>query len=122
MNNGPELIPTPWDYEFHKSEHLWNSWRRPKTSYISNARGSPIIVANDPDSSTLAVIDQCLVTFPPSWRMQLLDLSEIFWRDQYDWLLKSGYKLRPRYHPNWAPSWPNKTDGLKRLSAGGGHW
>ncbi|KAJ3715367.1 kinase-like domain-containing protein [Lentinula raphanica] len=31
--------------------------------------------------------------------------SEIFWRDHYDWLKSNGYLLRPRYHPDWVPSW-----------------
>ncbi|KAI0645028.1 kinase-like domain-containing protein [Trametes meyenii] len=31
--------------------------------------------------------------------------SEIAWRDRYDFLYRRGYKLRPRYHPEWKPSW-----------------
>ncbi|KAF4622397.1 hypothetical protein D9613_009144 [Agrocybe pediades] len=31
--------------------------------------------------------------------------AETWWRDQYDWLLQQGYKLRPRYAPDWKPSW-----------------
>ncbi|THH21616.1 hypothetical protein EUX98_g8325 [Antrodiella citrinella] len=31
--------------------------------------------------------------------------SEILWRDRYVYLLEHGYKLRPRYHPQWRPSW-----------------
>ncbi|OSC97559.1 hypothetical protein PYCCODRAFT_1440077 [Trametes coccinea BRFM310] len=30
---------------------------------------------------------------------------EIVWRDRYDFLLKKGYRLRPRYRPGWKPSW-----------------
>ncbi|KAI9059870.1 hypothetical protein FKP32DRAFT_1093104 [Trametes sanguinea] len=30
---------------------------------------------------------------------------EILWRDRYVFLLKEGYRLRPRYHPDWRPSW-----------------
>ncbi len=30
---------------------------------------------------------------------------EIFWRDTYHFLCERGYKLRPRYHPDWVPSW-----------------
>ncbi|KAF6754147.1 other/AgaK1 protein kinase [Ephemerocybe angulata] len=40
---------------------------------------------------------------------------EIYWRDRYDWLLEHGYRLRPRYHPDWVPSW--KTNS--KLTAGG---
>ncbi|KAI0358597.1 hypothetical protein OH77DRAFT_1421003 [Trametes cingulata] len=31
--------------------------------------------------------------------------AEQYWRDHYDWLLQSGYELRPRYRPDWVPSW-----------------
>lgn len=31
--------------------------------------------------------------------------KEVFWRDRYEFLLQAGYKLRPRYKPDWSPSW-----------------
>ncbi|KDR80043.1 hypothetical protein GALMADRAFT_136599 [Galerina marginata CBS 339.88] len=31
--------------------------------------------------------------------------SERFWIDLQPFLLERGYKLRPRYDPNWTPSW-----------------
>ena len=31
--------------------------------------------------------------------------SELWWRDHYYDILDRGYKLRPRYHPQWEPSW-----------------
>ncbi|KAI1795572.1 hypothetical protein LXA43DRAFT_991162 [Ganoderma leucocontextum] len=30
---------------------------------------------------------------------------EIYWRDRYEWLRQCGYTLRPRYKPDWVPSW-----------------
>ena len=36
--------------------------------------------------------------------------SELWWRDRYRELESRGYKLRPRYHPDWEPSW--KRSGL----------
>lgn len=30
---------------------------------------------------------------------------EIYWRDHQKWLLECGYRLRPRYQPDWTPSW-----------------
>jgi len=30
-----------------------------------------------------------------------------FWVAQYSFLLSRGYQLRPRYEPNWVPSWTN---------------
>ncbi|KAJ3832050.1 hypothetical protein F5878DRAFT_729487 [Lentinula raphanica] len=35
--------------------------------------------------------------------------SEIFWREHYHWLKSKGYLLRPRYHPDWVPSWLGST-------------
>ncbi|KAK0447870.1 uncharacterized protein EV420DRAFT_1275946 [Desarmillaria tabescens] len=34
-----------------------------------------------------------------------LTCYEIFWRDTYHFLNERGYQLRPRYHPDWVPSW-----------------
>ena len=31
--------------------------------------------------------------------------QEIYWRDHQKWLLECGYRLRPRYQPDWTPSW-----------------
>lgn len=31
--------------------------------------------------------------------------GEMWWRDHYYELESLGYKLRPRYHPKWEPSW-----------------
>ncbi|EIW62679.1 uncharacterized protein TRAVEDRAFT_113187 [Trametes versicolor FP-101664 SS1] len=31
--------------------------------------------------------------------------GEIWWRDHQVWLQECGYMLRPRYRPNWVPSW-----------------
>ncbi|KAI0081952.1 hypothetical protein K474DRAFT_1655844 [Panus rudis PR-1116 ss-1] len=36
--------------------------------------------------------------------------GEDFWRDHQPWLAKHGYQLRPRYHPNWVPSWTVKSE------------
>lgn len=40
-----------------------------------------------------------------------LDDGEKFWRDRYEWLQQRGYVLRPRYKPDWVPSWT----GSKKL-------
>ena len=31
--------------------------------------------------------------------------SELWWRNQYLEIENHGYRLRPRYHPDWVPSW-----------------
>ncbi|KAH9038042.1 hypothetical protein EDB83DRAFT_2268129, partial [Lactarius deliciosus] len=33
--------------------------------------------------------------------------SELWWRDHFYDIEERGYKLRPRYHPHWEPSWIN---------------
>lgn len=30
---------------------------------------------------------------------------EVFWRERYDFLKQHGYQLRPRFAPDWVPSW-----------------
>jgi hypothetical protein len=31
--------------------------------------------------------------------------GEIYWRNLQVWLKEQGYTLRPRYSPDWTPSW-----------------
>ena len=31
--------------------------------------------------------------------------GEVYWKDRYFFLDGCGYALRPRYHPDWKPSW-----------------
>lgn len=33
--------------------------------------------------------------------------SEIWWRDHFHEIKSHGYILRPRYRPDWVPSWKN---------------
>lgn len=37
-----------------------------------------------------------------------LAITEVFWRDHQKWLQDRGYMLRPRYMPDWTPSWTGK--------------
>ncbi|KAH9035561.1 hypothetical protein EDB85DRAFT_868892 [Lactarius pseudohatsudake] len=39
--------------------------------------------------------------------MGALIMSERWWRDRYNDIVEQGYRLRPRYHPQWEPSWLN---------------
>ena len=41
----------------------------------------------------------------PSHGPERLDNREAFWRDHQPWLASCGYMLRPRYMPDWKPSW-----------------
>ena len=39
------------------------------------------------------------------FRPEELDPREVWWRDRYLRLNVQGYRLRPRYSPEWVPSW-----------------
>ncbi|KAI5120177.1 hypothetical protein M0805_002645 [Coniferiporia weirii] len=41
----------------------------------------------------------------PGYSTRMLKKSETWWRDHFNVLLDHGYRLRPRYHPDWKPSW-----------------
>ena len=32
-------------------------------------------------------------------------IDEVFWRERYNFLRSHGYQLRPRFAPDWTPSW-----------------
>lgn len=38
-------------------------------------------------------------------RPEELDPREVWWRNHYQQLNIRGYRLRPRYSPEWVPSW-----------------
>ena len=44
-------------------------------------------------------------TTAPKRQVGGLVTTEQWWRDRYDETAEHGYQLRPRYHPNWQPSW-----------------
>ncbi|KAG1753331.1 kinase-like domain-containing protein [Suillus lakei] len=46
-------------------------------------------------------------------RSGALSPDETWWSQQYQWLRGQGYLLRPRYAPDWVPSW----EGSKRVAS-----
>ena len=62
-----------------------------------------------------------IVAGPSTSDCDVLMPHEVFWRDHQPWLEQKGYMLRPRFHPDWRPSWLNtKKDPLScedRLSS-----
>ncbi|KAH9476241.1 hypothetical protein JR316_0011812 [Psilocybe cubensis] len=44
-----------------------------------------------------------------------LEPREVFWRDNQPWLLSCGYQLRPRFQPDWIPSWITNPNSKKSL-------
>lgn len=47
-----------------------------------------------------------------------LSEPEIFWRDHQLWLEEHGYMLRPRYRPDWVPSWKGSRKQWQRCEDG----
>ncbi|KIM75907.1 hypothetical protein PILCRDRAFT_13116 [Piloderma croceum F 1598] len=39
--------------------------------------------------------------------------EEVFWREHQRWFQDCGYMLRPRYMPDWKPSWPDNVHGME---------
>ena len=58
-------------------------------------------------SCGLLTASLCAMTPQPfqTQKSGLLHGLELYWRDRFEWLKQSGYTLRPRYNPNWIPSW-----------------
>ncbi|KAG6893292.1 hypothetical protein C0992_010570, partial [Termitomyces sp. T32_za158] len=46
-----------------------------------------------------------------------LSIYEIFWADLQPYLLSRGYQLRPRYRPDWVPSWKDCKSTLYDLNS-----
>ncbi|KAH9839162.1 uncharacterized protein C8Q71DRAFT_748236 [Rhodofomes roseus] len=45
------------------------------------------------------------ITTRTRWVSGQLSSAECIWRDRQPWLEERGYTLRPRYRPDWIPSW-----------------
>jgi len=55
----------------------------------------------------------------PDYEGGALDELELFWRDHQKWLQDCGYLLRPRYRPDWVPSWKDRPDVFWRFCEDG---
>lgn len=69
---------------------------------------------NDQISQGIAEIWGTNDPIPP----EELDPREIWWRDHYNQLSNRGYLLRPRYSPQWVPSWKTSKNGCKTSEDG----
>lgn len=58
-----------------------------------------------PSSMTSTVDDSSATPIPRKLYNGELNDDEIWWRDHQVWLQERGYMLRPRYRPDWVPSW-----------------
>lgn len=48
---------------------------------------------------------RCILDAFPRLEEDQLTPNEMWWSQHFDWLKDCGYLLRPRYAPNWVPSW-----------------
>jgi hypothetical protein len=44
--------------------------------------------------------------------------TETFWRDNFTWFKDQGYQLRPRFAPDWTPSWKGTSKFLLQCEDG----
>ncbi|KAN0084563.1 Protein kinase-like domain containing protein [Tylopilus felleus] len=58
--------------------------------------------AANPDQALLAQLERVFGDMPTNGE---LTEPELWWSQHYQWFKDSGYLLRPRYAPDWTPSW-----------------
>ena len=46
------------------------------------------------------------------------EIEILYWRNNYEWLRDRGYQLRPRYSPDWIPSWMGTTKHHRNFEDG----
>ena len=61
--------------------------------------------AVNPDRAILAQLERAAFGDMPTNEDGELSEPELWWSQHYQWLKDSGYLLRPRYAPDWTPSW-----------------
>ena len=84
-------------------------WRIRSLYYHKLVRTPPLPPVTLPHTATLlqppSTIGMALSSSNGNREFGALFDSEMWWRDQYQALETQGYILRPRYHPDWRPSW-----------------
>ncbi|KAG6871495.1 hypothetical protein C0992_011122, partial [Termitomyces sp. T32_za158] len=77
--------------EPYEDSHLWHSTNRWKDA----SKALEAAIAANP----------FLQNFNSNIFAGNLWINEVFWADLQPYLLSCGYQLRPRYRPDWVPSW-----------------
>lgn len=91
------LLPHGEDGDPGTRQHaLWGSLYRQVASSISQLHLSRM--ANELASEELPTTAAVRIS-------REFALVEYYWRDRQQWLEQCGYMLRPRYKPDWVPSW-----------------
>lgn len=57
------------------------------------------------EQAPLAQLGRAVFGDLPTNKDGQLTEPELWWSHHYHWLKDSGYLLRPRYAPDWIPSW-----------------
>ena len=70
----------------------------PRQSAVSLSSQTPFYTVYIMTSAWLGRLD-------PDANLETLWGSEVFWKDNFSWFREQGYQLRPRYAPDWIPSW-----------------
>jgi hypothetical protein len=59
-----------------------------------------------------------IIGFEANANLESLNSLEVFWRDHFTWFREQGYQLRPRYAPDWIPSWKGTNKFLMECEDG----
>jgi hypothetical protein len=57
------------------------------------------------EQALLAQLELAVFGDMPTNKDGELSEPELWWSQHYHWLKDNGYLLRPRYAPDWTPSW-----------------
>ena len=61
--------------------------------------------ASRDSQESLARLEHAVFGDAPTNKPGHLTEPELWWSQHYHWLKENGYLLRPRYSPEWEPSW-----------------
>ena len=61
--------------------------------------------ASRDSQESLAQLERAVFGDAPTNKPGHLIEPELWWSQHYHWLKDNGYLLRPRYAPDWIPSW-----------------
>ena len=108
-----EIEYTPWTHVCSVSDKYLScfpSWISTTTFYLPPASYNFSNLMPDARTNAIAALR----------RRELGSLfdSELWWRDHYRDLESRGYRLRPRYSPDWQPSWKQSGIDFFRVEDG----
>ena len=72
---------------------------------MSRSGIQPAKGASQEQALQLAQLELAVFGDMPTNKDGELSEPELWWSQHYQWLKDNGYLLRPRYAPDWTPSW-----------------